>query len=93
MGYPNDVATSYSFTTTGGDVAVRTVLAHGAAAVQATLDCGTSQVGGRDVAELAMHASAGTCTYDLQFLAKSLRPRATAAYAITAQYLAATPSS
>jgi len=93
MGYPDDVATSYSFITTGGDVAVHTVLARGAAALSATLACGESQVAGRDVTQLTMHASPGTCTYDLQFLPKSFRPRATASYEITAQYLATTPSS
>lgn len=93
MAYPDDVSTSYSFTTTGGNVIVRTVLARGATPMSASLTCTGSPEAVGDVAEIAMHAAAGSCTYDLQFLPQSFHASATAAYEITAQYLGATPSS
>ena len=93
MAYPDDVSTSYSFITTGGNVIVRTVLARGATPMSASLACTGSQAAVGDVAEIAIHASPGSCTYDLQFLPQSFHASATASYEITAQYLGATPSS
>jgi hypothetical protein len=92
--YPDDVATSYSFTTTGGTVVVRTSLLRGAAALSSSLQCsGSSVLGGSHTGVTTMKAPAGPCTYNLQFIETAFADGARAVYQITAQYPAAIPAS
>jgi hypothetical protein len=92
--YPDDVATSYSFTTTGGTVIVRTTLASGATRLSSSLQCGDApELRTSHTAETTMNAPAGSCTYNLQFVEASFASGAQANYLITAQYPAAAPTS
>jgi hypothetical protein len=92
--YPNDVSSSYSFTTAGGTVSVRTVLARGAARLTSTLQCASApQSIATDGALTTLRAGAGICTYDLEFVDASFHNGARASYAITAQYPALVPTS
>ena len=92
--YPDDVATSYSFTTTGGTVIVRTTLDRGARRLTSSLQCAASPVLRMShTAETTMKASAGSCTYDLQFVDAAFQTGARATYQITAQYPAMVPAS
>jgi hypothetical protein len=92
--YPNVVATSYSFTTTGGVVVVRTSLGRGAAELSSSLQCtDSSVVTTSDPDETTMTAPPGSCTYNLQFVDAAFESGARAAYRITAQYPAVVPAS
>jgi hypothetical protein len=92
--YPDDVATSYSFKTTGGTVVVRTSLLRGTAALSSSLQCsGSSVLSTSHTDETTMEARAGPCTYNLQFIESAFEGGARAVYQITAQYPAAVPAS
>jgi hypothetical protein len=92
--YPDDVATSYSFTTTGGAVVVRTGLLRGAAGLSASLQCSNSPViSTSHTDEITMKAPAGPCTYNLQFVETAFESGARAGYRITASYPAVVPAS
>jgi hypothetical protein len=92
--YPDDVATSYSFTTTGGTVVVETSLLRGAADLSASLQCSDSSVSSTShTDETTMKAPAGSCTYNLQFIETAFEVGARAVYRITAQYPAVVPAS
>jgi hypothetical protein len=94
LAYPDDVATSYSFTTTGGTVVVRTTLANGSRRLSSSLQCaGSATVRTSHAAATTMTAAAGSCTYDLQFVESAFEPGAHAAYQITARYPALVPAS
>ena len=91
--YPNDVATSYSFTTTGGTVIVRTTLDRGATRLTSSLQCADSPaLRTSHTAETTMKASAGSCTYNLQFVDEAFQAGARASYQITAEYPGAVPA-
>jgi hypothetical protein len=91
--YPNDVATSYSFNTTGGTVVVQTSLVRDATGLSASLECSGSSVLTSHNFETSMKAPPGSCTYNLQFTENALESGARSAYLITAQYPAAVPAS
>ena len=94
LSYPDDVATSYSFTTTGGTVVVRTSLLRGASGLSSSLQCSDSSVLSTSHAdETTMKAPPGSCTYNLQFIETAFESGARAAYRITAQYPAVVPAS
>ena len=94
LAYPDDVATSYSFKTTGGTVVVRTSLLRGAAALSSSLQCSDSSVLSTSHADqITMKAPPGSCTYNLQFIETAFVGGARAVYKITAQYPAAVPAS
>jgi hypothetical protein len=92
--YPDDVATSYSFKTTGGTVVVQTSLLRDAAGLSSSLQCsGSSVLNTPHTFETTMKAPPGSCTYNLQFIENALESGARTAYRITAQYPAAVPAS
>jgi hypothetical protein len=91
--YPDVVATSYSFDTTGGTVVVRTSLRRGAPRLSASLQCSDSPVVGTShTDEMTMSAPPGRCTYNLQFTESAFESGAKAAYQITAQYPGLVPA-
>jgi len=93
LSYPGDVATSYSFTTTGGTVVVRTSLDRGAARLASSLQCANSSLlAESQTAETTMTAHAGSCTYNLTFVDAAFHAGARATYQITAEYPAVDPT-
>ena len=92
--YPDDVATSYSFTTTGGTVVVRTTLSvEVLRRLLRSLQCAGSSALGTVTPATTMQATAGPCTYNLQFIDAAFQPAREPTYQITAQYPAAIPAS
>jgi hypothetical protein len=94
LSYPDDVATSYSFTTTGGSVTVTTTLGSGSRRLSSSLQCADAPaVRASHAASTTIKATAGSCTYDLQFVENAFQSGARASYRITAEYPAVVPAS
>jgi hypothetical protein len=93
LSYPDDVATSYSFKTTGGTVVVWTTLDPGATRLTSSLQCaGTPVLRTSHTEETTMQAPAGSCIFNLQFVDAAFEAGARAAYRVTADYPTVVPT-